>query len=115
MKKETLLDLISEVLNQNKIIGKPEEMPYEVGEAYFFRTVTYHTLGRVKNIIGDVLVLEEASWVADSGRLNEFVNDGKVYESTSSEIEPIEVEMYLHKSAICDAFKWKHELPNKVK
>ena len=112
MKKETLMDLIGEALNGQ---GKTFDMPYEVGEAYFFRTVTYHTLGRVKKIVGDVLVLEEASWVADSGRLNEFVNDGKVYESSNCEIEPIEVEMYLHTSAICDSFKWKHKLPNKVK
>lgn len=61
MKKETLLDLISEALDQNKVNGTHEDMPYEVGKAYFFRTVNYHILGRVKKIVGDVLILEETS------------------------------------------------------
>lgn len=112
MKKETLLDLLGEALN-NQTSG--QDCPFEVGESYFFRTVTYHTVARVKKIVGSFLVLEEASWIADSGRLGEFVNDGKVYESTSSEVEPIEVPMYLSMNAIADAFLWKNKMPNKVK
>lgn len=112
MKKETLLDLIGEALNGSV---KSSDIPFEVGEAYFFRTVTYHTLGKVKKIVGNFLVLEEASWVADSGRFNEFINEGKVYESSSSEIEPLEVNPVISLSSIVDAFPWKFPMPRKVK
>ena len=112
MKKELLLELIGEAIGGQV---KSSDIPFEVGEAYFFRTVTYHTLGKVKKIVGNFLVLEEASWIADSGRFNEFINEGKVYESSSSEIEPLEVNPVISLASIVDAFPWKHKMPNKVK
>jgi hypothetical protein len=112
MKKETLLELIGEALNGGTI--KSSDVPFEVGEAYFFRTVTYHTLGRVKKIVGNFLVLEEASWIADSGRFNEFINDGKV-DNQSVEIEHLEVNPVLSLTSVVDAFPWKHKLPSKTK
>ena len=37
-----------------------------VGKAFFFRTVTYHLVGKVTKIIGNFLQLETASWVVSS-------------------------------------------------
>ena len=79
--------------------------PFEGGEAYFIRTVTYHLVGRVKHVLRDFLILEEASWVADSGRFTQAIADGKL-----SEVEPVGMA-YVSLGAITDAFPWGHALP----
>lgn len=112
MKKELVASLINELIGSSPTISS--DCPFEVGEAYFFRTVTYHTLGRVKKIVGNFLVLEEASWVADSGRFNEFINEGKI-ENQSVEIEHLEINPVLSLTSVVDAFPWKFKLPNKTK
>lgn len=89
---------------------KSSELPFEIGESYFFRTMTFHLTGKVKEIKGNFLVLEEAAWIADSGRFNEAINKGEL-----SEVEPVEVETYLNVNSITDAFEWKHKLPREVK
>ncbi len=79
--------------------------PFEVGECYFIRTVTYHLVGRVYKILRDFLVLHDASWVADSGRFMEAIKDGRL-----SEVEPVGVA-YVNLGSITDAFPWVHKLP----
>jgi glucokinase len=51
-----------------------------VGKKFFFRTVTYHTVGRVTAIVGDFAVLTNCSWVADSGRFAAALKTGKFKE-----------------------------------
>lgn len=76
-----------------------------VGGAYFFRTVTYHLTGRVKQVLGNLLILEEAAWIADSGRFTQAIKDGVL-----SEVEPVG-EAILNLSTVTDMFPWKHPLP----
>jgi hypothetical protein len=83
--------------------------PFEGGEAYFIRTVTYHLVGRVKHVLRDYLILEEASWVADSGRFMQAIMDG-----TLSEVEPVGTA-YVSLGSITDAFPWGHDLPARQK
>ena len=80
--------------------------PFEVGQSYFFRTVTYHLVGTVTATIGDFLVLEDASWVADSGRFAQALQ-----KATLAEVEPVG-KAFLSLSSITDAFPWVHALPN---
>ena len=80
-----------------------------VGKKFFFRTVTYHTVGRVVRMIGHIAVLEDASWVADSGRFTQAIKNG-----TLSEVEPVG-ECYLNTQTIVDFFPWKHDLPKEQK
>ena len=80
-----------------------------VGQKYFFRTVTYHLTGRVKKVIGNILELEDAAWIADSGRFNEAIKHGKL-----SEVEPVG-QAYINIQSVTDFFPWKHKLPNQVK
>jgi len=80
-----------------------------IGECWFFRTVTYHLVGRVKRRLGDFLELQDASWVADSGRFMQAIKDG-----TLLEVEPVGRAL-INTHAITDAFPWKHELPTKQK
>ena len=82
------------------------DLPFEVGGKYFIRTVTYFATGQVKKIIGKFLVLEDAAWIADTGRFRQAIMDGVL-----DEIEPVEVDMYLNTDTITDAFVWRHPLP----
>ena len=84
--------------------------PFVIGQAYFFRTVTYHLTGRVKAIVGSFLVIEDAAWIADSGRFTQAINDGKL-----NEVEPMDVDVIVNTNSITDAPIWKHELPRTQK
>lgn len=78
-----------------------------VGEKFFFRTLTYHLTGKVKKIFGSMLELEDAAWIADSGRFTQAIKDGKL-----NEVEPVG-KAFLNLSSVTDFFPWKHALPNK--
>ena len=86
------------------------EVPFKIGDAYFIRTVTYHMTGRVKAIVGQFLVLEDGAWIADSGRFMDAINKGIL-----SEVEPVEVDMFVNINSITDAFLWKNKLPREQK
>ena|SRR3990167_1751783 len=86
------------------------ELPFEVGKNYFIRTVTFHLTGKVEAIKGNFLVLNDATWIADSGRFTNAINEGKL-----AEVEPVDVETYVNINSITDAFEWKHKLPREQK
>lgn len=79
---------------------------FVTGASYFIRTVTYHLTGRLKAIDGAFLILEECSWIADSGRFSDAINNGML-----SEVEPVNGLVRVNMNSITDAFDWKHELP----
>lgn len=61
----------------------------EIGKCYFFQTCTKDWVGRLVEIQGPyTVVLEDAAWVADSGRLFNFIREGK---APNMEIEPVDV------------------------
>jgi len=78
-----------------------------VGEKFYFRTVTYHLTGRVKKVIGHILELENAAWIADSGRFMNAIKEGKL-----NEVEPVG-RAYINIDSVTDFFPWKHSLPEK--
>ena len=78
-----------------------------IGEKFFFRTVTYHLTGRVKKVIGNFVELENAAWIADSGRFMNAIKEGKL-----NEVEPVG-RAYLNLASVTDFFPWKHPLPDK--
>ena len=80
-----------------------------VGHSFFFRTVTYHMVGEVKDLFGNFVVLRNASWVADSGRFSQAIKEG-----TLSEVEPVG-EAFLNLNSVVDFFPWKHRLPTRQK
>lgn len=80
-----------------------------IGKAYFFRTVTYHILGKVDKIVGNIAVLSLASWVADSGRFMNAIKDG-----TLKEVEPLG-SWNVNLQAVTDFGEWKHKLPTSQK
>jgi hypothetical protein len=80
-----------------------------IGKKWFFRTITYHLVGRVVKRVGTFLLLEDASWVADSGRFMNCVKDG-----TLDEVEPVG-EIFVNLESVGDFFLWKHALPKDQK
>jgi hypothetical protein len=80
-----------------------------VGKAFFFRTVTYHLVGKVVKRVGNFLQLEKASWIADSGR---FMN--AIKEAQLTEVEPVG-PAFINLEAVTDFFPWRHKLPTEQK
>lgn len=80
-----------------------------VGEKFFFRTVTYHLTGRVKKVMGSILELENAAWIADSGRFMKAIKEGEL-----NEVEPVG-RAFINVNSLVDFFPWKHPLPDKQK
>ena len=80
-----------------------------IGSSFFFRTVTYHLVGKVEKIIGSFLELSTASWVADSGRFMNAIKEGKL-----NEVEPVGTA-FINLQSVTDFFPWKHKLPKDQK
>lgn len=80
-----------------------------IGKSWFFRTVTYHLIGKVEKIVGSFLILSTASWVADSGRFMNAIKEGKL-----NEVEPVGVA-FINLNSITDFFPWGHKLPTEQK
>jgi len=81
-----------------------------VGQKLFIRTVTYHLVGRVEKVVGKFFQLEDASFIANSGRFHNALKDGF---DENAEIEPTTVPTWVNIEAITDMFVWKHDLPKK--
>jgi len=75
-----------------------------VGKKIFFRTVTYHLLGKVVKRMGNIFQLEDASWIADSGRFMDFIMKGKV-----NEVEPVG-DWFINIDTVTDFGIWKYDL-----
>jgi hypothetical protein len=103
---ETWEKIKDQVGEQDKVLNDLDDM---IGESWFFRTVTYHLVGRVKKRVGGFFYLENASWVADSGRFMQAIRNGVL-----NEVEPVGIAL-VNISAITDAFPWKHPLPKDQK
>ena len=86
---------VTEIENYDDLIGKK----------FFFRTVTYHLVGRVKKRVGKFLQLEQSSWIADSGRFMQAIKEG-----TLDEVEPTGIS-YINIDSCIDFYPWKHSLP----
>ncbi len=83
---------------------------FEVGKSYFVRTLTYHIVGKLIGKTKNILVFDQAAWVADSGRFTQAINDG-----TLSEVEPVKCKVFVNLQNFVDAFEWKHALPREQK
>jgi hypothetical protein len=104
------IDSIEYVRKDSIPVAPPVDgCPFIPGESYYFRTVTYHLVGCVTAIIGNFARLENASWVADSGRFMQAIKDGKL-----SEVEPVGTA-FVALSSLTDAFPWQHKLPDTQK
>ncbi len=54
--------------------------PFNIGKNYFIRTVTHHHTGTLVQVTSTELVLENAAWIADDGRLTDALKKGEFNE-----------------------------------
>lgn len=77
----------------------------DIGKAFFFFTPNYNFIGKVVSILtDDWVLLEQASWVACTGRLTEFLEKG-----TTKELEVEYIGEGLRVKP-CAVFNWEHEV-----
>ncbi len=82
---------------------------FSVGEKLFLRTVTYHLLGEIAVIEKNWVKLKNASWIADSGRFHNALENG-----TLNEVEYVG-DAYVNLDTVADAFPWHSDLPTESK
>ena len=80
-----------------------------VGKSFFFRTVTYHIVGKVVGYFGPHVRLKQASWVAESGRFMDAIKDGVL-----NEVEPLG-DWHVNIQTVTDFGLWRHDLPKEQK
>jgi hypothetical protein len=103
---------LGQIKEINRLTGGASEknLPFKVGEAYLFRTVTHIDVGRVKELIGDFAILEDASWIADTGRFHDCLKKG-----IFSEVEPYPNYAGVNTASLINFAPWEHELPKDQK
>lgn len=69
--------------------------PYKIGQAYLVETVTKYYTGRLIAVHAQELVLEDAAWIADTGRYSQAVKTGDF-----SEVEPIQGPVVVGRGSI---------------
>jgi hypothetical protein len=80
--------------------------PYDVGSAYLIRTMTHYYTGRLRSVYQSELLLDDAAWIADTGRYADALVSGKL-----NEVEPIVGPVVIGRGAIVDAVKWPNNIP----
>ena len=103
---------VKEIKHIQSLLKGPGEAthPYEVGKNYFIRTVTMYFTGRLTKITDHELVLDEAAWIADTGRFSDAMKTGSF-----SEVEPFAGRVIVGRGAIIDAQEWSLVLPKTQK
>ena len=85
--------------------------PWKIGAIYLIRTVTMIDTGKLVAVTSQELVLEDAAWIADSGRFSDALVTGNL-----NEVEPFPSgRVILGRGAIIDAVEWNHPLPRTKK
>lgn len=80
--------------------------PLQVGNKVFIRGVTCYYTGLVVELTATDVVLDDAAWIADTGRFADALKTGAL-----NEVEPYPGAVAVPRSSICDSSEWLHELP----
>lgn len=75
--------------------------PYEIGMPYLIRTVTMIDIGRVVDVTAQEIVLEDAAWVADTGRFADALKS-----CNFNEVEPFpDGRVIINRASVIDAVR----------
>lgn len=123
MSKESINELIQaeakklakEMVDEQQIATEPGESILKIGAKIFYRSVTFHHVGRISyigSVAGSIVEvrLEDASWVADSGKFSKALNTGSL-----EELERFPSSCSIFLGAGVDVAPWPHELPSESK
>lgn len=84
----------------------------EIGKCYLIRTVTMMYTGRLIGMTDEDFILEDAAWIADSGRYSDALAKGV---SALNDVEPYPNLVYVARASRVDAAEWNHPLPREQK
>lgn len=107
---EETLEKIKDQLGDDFQVEEINHYEDLVGKKVFLRTVTYHLVGEVVKIVGDLIFLKKATWVADSKRFSDAIANGF---NNEAELEYIG-DWFVNLKAVTDGGFWKHKLTNKT-
>jgi len=79
--------------------------PFVQGKAYLIRTVTHYWVGRCVEVGDKWIILEDSSWVADTGEFVDAVKEGSLLNSARVG------NSIVFTGAMVDAIVWVHNLP----
>lgn len=79
------------------------------GKNVIVRTVTHYHTGCLGAADDKYIRLDDAAWIADTGRWGECLKLGKL-----DEVEPFPGSVYISQGAIVDIAEWQHALPRDV-
>lgn len=105
---ELTLGQIKEI--QNILKEEERKSILEIGKNYFVRTVTHYFVGRLIRLEKNEILLNGASWIADTGRFSDALKSGNF-----NEVEPFPDEAIINRQAIIDVCPWDHDLPREQK
>ncbi|WP_299084797.1 hypothetical protein [uncultured Paraglaciecola sp.] len=100
---------IGQLKELQSISPSGNKLPFEVGKAYLFRTVTHIEVGRVARIVGKFVELGEASWIADTGRYHDCLKKG-----VFNEVEPYPLYTGINTDSLINYAPWPHDLPTEL-
>lgn len=89
----------------------PESLnPLKMGASVFIRTISMYYTGKVLELTAEFIVLEDAAWIADTGRFSSALTDGVL-----GEVEPYPDPVSVNRAHVLDVTRWGHALPRDVK
>jgi hypothetical protein len=102
---------LAAIFNGKPLIEVPSH-PFQIGQNYFVRTVTHHLTGKLVEVFPTEIVLVDAAWIADDGRLMDALKNGEF-----NEVEPFPdgVQVIIGRSSIIDAQVFGHKIPRSQK
>lgn len=80
--------------------------PYELGKAYFIRTVTMYYVGKIEWVGEHELKLSNAWWIVRTGDFDKMIKEGIIQEKCYLPESPI-----IGRGALVDVIPWKFDLP----
>ncbi len=84
---------------QINVSSAPVSHPYEIGKPYLIRTVSMIDTGRVVEVTAQEIVLEDAAWIADTGRFSDALKS-----CNFGEVEPFpDGRVIINRSSVIDA------------
>jgi hypothetical protein len=88
---------------------------WKTGQNYMLITVTRIITGRLIHVGKKELVLDQAAWIADTGRFAACLSEG-LHSLSASEIEPYgDVEVIVPRTSLISSCIYNHKLPTEVK
>lgn len=84
----------------NKAPNLTQSHSWKIGAYYAIRTVTMAYTGKLISVTDTDIVLDEAAWIADTGRFAQFVESPA---QTANEVEPFPRPVIVFRGGLIDA------------